>query len=249
MGFVIDPATAEELYPKGLEPEEVADITIRAHQSVVVVTLERIYLTGRVIGTVHARSGISAKGVIVNSVTVDPKWNGRLLLTFCNSSDKNITIQSNKGMATLILHSVETETKNSGHKSETKQLLQDHERYSSSVSNKILTYLNEYKDTTGEKRYQKAREYTKWFRGKSYIERKLIILKHDTKWYKLSQKLSLYFLSISVLALLAIMLIPGLSSMPFISHIAKNHNILSVMVATAALALSITNKLDSNGRS
>lgn len=249
LGYVIDPKLAEEIYPMGYKPDKIVDITIRARQSVVVVTLERIYLTGRVIGTVHARSGISAKGILVNSVTVDPHWNGRLVLTFYNTSDVDIKIRSDKGMATLILHSVETETKDAGHKSETKQLLHDDGgRYTHKVINKILTYLNEYEDSTGEIRYQKARTYTKWFRNKSYFERKLITLKNDTQWYKIFKNITFYILLIFLTLLLLTMFIPQISTLPLLSHIDKNHNILSLFVATAALILSITNKLDSNGK-
>ncbi|RLA48077.1 MAG: hypothetical protein DRR06_00580 [Gammaproteobacteria bacterium] len=246
MGFIIDPETADELYPKEYKKNEIVDITIKAHKTVVVVTQERIYLTGSVIGTVHARSGISAKGILVNSVTVDPHWNGRLLLTFCNSSNEDITIQSDKGMATLILHSVETETDNPGHKSETKQLLQDRSRYSSEVVTKILTYLNDYESTEGEERYQKARKYTKDYRKKNLIERKLINLKNETKWYELFKTGTLYALTLSVLLLLIVMLFPATSQLPALSSIDKNSELISVISAVTALLLSITNKLEVN---
>ena len=248
MGFIIDPESAEELYPRDFKKNEIVEITIKAHKSVVVVTQERVYLTGSIIGTVHARSGISAKGVLVNSVTVDPHWNGRLILTFCNSSNQDITIQSDKGMATLILHSVETETDHSGHKSETKQLLQDRSRYSSDVSTKILTYLNEYESTDGEKRYQAARSLTKKYREKSIIERRLITLKRETEWYELAKNYSLYTLIFFVILLLVAMLIPGASTLPFLNSIDKNSEFLSVMAAITAVLLSIFNKLDANGK-
>ncbi|MGH1432740.1 MAG: dCTP deaminase [Neptuniibacter sp.] len=248
MGFIIDPESAEELYPKDFNKNEIVDITIKAHKSVVVVTQERIYLTGSVIGTVHARSGISAKGVLVNSVTVDPHWNGRLILTFCNSSNQDITIQSDKGMATLILHSVETETDHSGHKSETKQLLQDRSRYSSDVSTKILTYLNEYESTDGERRYQFARKETKKYREKNPLERKLVALKNETEWYEIVKTFSLYSLILFVILLLIVMFIPDVSTIPVLNSIDKNSEPLSVIIAIAALLLSIFSKLDTNGK-
>ena len=88
----------------------------------IAVTLERLFLSGKVLGTVHARARLSLRGLALNAVTVDPNfgyprlkepfWPGsRLLLRIQNLSKRTITLTTeDDAIATLLLHEVQTET-------------------------------------------------------------------------------------------------------------------------------------------
>jgi deoxycytidine triphosphate deaminase len=92
-----------------------------------IVTLDRVCLSGKVLGTVHARARLSMRGLMMNSVTVDPNFGNpqrdsnkhneefvgsRLLLRVSNASSLPITLTAkDDSIATLVLHDVNTETK------------------------------------------------------------------------------------------------------------------------------------------
>jgi deoxycytidine triphosphate deaminase len=96
--------------------------TIKAGRAGIAVTLERIFLSGKVLGTVHARARLSLRGLTLNAVTVDPnfgypksagKWapGSRLLLRIQNTSSRDIKLTTeDDAIATLVLHEVQTET-------------------------------------------------------------------------------------------------------------------------------------------
>jgi deoxycytidine triphosphate deaminase len=96
--------------------------TIKAGQAGIAVTLERIFLSGKVLGTVHARARLSLRGLTLNAVTVDPNFGypkladpwapgSRLLLRIQNTSSRDITLTTeDDAIATLVLHEVQTET-------------------------------------------------------------------------------------------------------------------------------------------
>lgn len=90
-------------------------LTIPEGQGALLVTVERIFLSGKVMGTIHGKARWSATGLITPSVTVDPNFgaqgdSGRLFLYFFNSSKKSIQIYEKEPIATMVLTSLDTET-------------------------------------------------------------------------------------------------------------------------------------------
>lgn len=165
-GFVITPDTAEVLYASdGTDPQHgSASFTIPAGRAVTVVTEERLYLTGKLIATLHGRSRITARGILTNPVTVDPNWNGRLILHFYNSSCEDVTVPTMAGIATLIVHSVKTKTKSKAARGATRELLREGEdRYSKKVRDEIITYLERFDDSADESQYDDDVERTSWY--------------------------------------------------------------------------------------
>lgn len=79
--------------------------------SVFIVTGENIWLSPRVLATLHARGSYAAKGLFVNSTTVDPNWKGRLTILVRNISDSSITITAGEKFLTMVFHGVQTPTK------------------------------------------------------------------------------------------------------------------------------------------
>jgi deoxycytidine triphosphate deaminase len=80
-----------------------------------IVTKEKIRLSGRVLGTIHGKSRHSARGLITQSVTVDPNFgvdrnSGQLFLYFFNTAPMPISISSDDPVATLVLSSLDTAT-------------------------------------------------------------------------------------------------------------------------------------------
>ena len=178
VGYAITPDGEDVLFPKDIRDasnyQNQEMIRIPAKKGVVIVTRERVYLTGKLIATVHGRARITAKGIFVNPVTVDPHWNGKLILYFYNTNNEDVEIPSRWAVATLIFHSVETSTPHHTRNTATRQLLEDgSSRYSEAVTNKILIYLNHYEDSDEEKRYLTNRDATKKFYGQPSIKRSL----------------------------------------------------------------------------
>jgi deoxycytidine triphosphate deaminase len=64
-------------------------IKIPAGGSAFIVTLERVCLSGKVLGTVHARARLSLRGLMMNSVTVDPNFG---LFLSASMLDKHLVI-------------------------------------------------------------------------------------------------------------------------------------------------------------
>lgn len=90
-------------------------LTIPEGRGALLVTVERIFLSGKVMGTIHGKARWSATGLITPSVTVDPNFGaqgdaGRLFLYFFNSSKKPIQINEKQPIATMVLTSLDTET-------------------------------------------------------------------------------------------------------------------------------------------
>jgi deoxycytidine triphosphate deaminase len=83
-------------------------------QSVAIATKERVYLTGRILGTVFAKASVTAQGFGMNSFTVDPTYKGRLYFRLKNETQSTLEISLDQGIATLVLETVETETQDLG---------------------------------------------------------------------------------------------------------------------------------------
>lgn len=164
-GFVIERETANTLFPverltQGNYNKQPA-FTIKAKTAVLVITRERVYLSPKLLATLHGRSSITGKGVFVNPVTVDPNWNGRLILHFYNTSEQEVEVPTDDGIATLIFHSLETPTDHHARNSGTHELLRDPDRYGRDVTHKMLKYLNFYESSSEEQRYHSDRRTTK----------------------------------------------------------------------------------------
>lgn len=142
--------------------QKVKKLVIPKHHGALFVTLERVRLSGKLIGTIHGKSRYSAKGLITQSVTVDPNFgqaenSGRLFLYFYNTSPFSITISEKDPIATLVLSSLESET---AEEPETKTYEDILKHYDSSyesiheaksrICDPIRKYLTEYNASVGE---------------------------------------------------------------------------------------------------
>jgi dUTPase len=64
----------------------------------------------KIAGTLHARGSLAAKGIFMNSTTIDPNWDGQLTFLIYNNNDKPIELDVDSRFVTLIFHQVNTPT-------------------------------------------------------------------------------------------------------------------------------------------
>ncbi len=88
--------------------KEAAPVTLKVpgHGKLLILSKESVWLSERVSGTLHSRGSLSAKGLLINSTTVDPNWQGPMTFLLHNVSDTEITVDATKPFVTLVLHSV-----------------------------------------------------------------------------------------------------------------------------------------------
>jgi deoxycytidine triphosphate deaminase len=97
-------------------PQQHGSVIVPGNTSVLIVTVEHVHLGPKVMGNVHARAGVSAMGMFLNPLTVDPNFGsqmgdaGRLILHLYNASQREIEIEERQAIATLVMHEVTTET-------------------------------------------------------------------------------------------------------------------------------------------
>jgi deoxycytidine triphosphate deaminase len=189
--FVIEPFQESSLTPTGYDlrygfgivlpqivgekvavPQQVGiqtrSILIPQHHGALLVTVERMRLSGKVLGTIHSKSRFSAKGLITQSVTVDPnfgaaQYSGRLFLYFYNTSPFSISISEKEPIATLILSSLETETTAQPASKTYEDILSHYDvaydafmEKDRRVCDPIRRYLEQFQASDGENKFEKA---------------------------------------------------------------------------------------------
>jgi deoxycytidine triphosphate deaminase len=122
LGFMANADSGAELKRASEATDSKFVFVVQPEQSVIAVTLERIFLSGKVLATVHARARLSLRGILLSAVTVDPNFGqprlddesvpgSRLLLRLKNTSKHDVTLTTeDDAIATLIVHEVQTET-------------------------------------------------------------------------------------------------------------------------------------------
>lgn len=89
LGFAINLHTKYELR---CDQQNQTEMKIPPKTSIFIITEEFIWLSPRLAVTLHSRGGLSAKGLILNSTTIDPNWSGRLTMLLYNSSDQEVVL-------------------------------------------------------------------------------------------------------------------------------------------------------------
>jgi deoxycytidine triphosphate deaminase len=81
-------------------------IEIPSKCSAFIITKEHVWLSDRVVGTIHARGSLAAKGLMLNSTTVDPNWRGQMTMLIHNLNSKPLILEKDERFSTMILHGV-----------------------------------------------------------------------------------------------------------------------------------------------
>jgi deoxycytidine triphosphate deaminase len=161
-------------------------ITVPGKSDVLVITRERIHLSGKVLAQVHARSGITAKGFLLNPLTVDPNFgngHGRLFLRFYNFTNEDAKLSINETVATLVFHSAETET-DSKPLTYTQEMSLNKYRHIPHVRPAVDDYLEAFGSNTdeGELQFQNATEKLIKFRNHAKWIRRLMLMRDELTW-------------------------------------------------------------------
>lgn len=80
---------------------------ILPYQRYLAVTKEHVWLSKFLVGTLHARATLAAKGLIINSTKIDPNFQGQLLISVFNASNDFVYLKKEEPFLTLILHKLE----------------------------------------------------------------------------------------------------------------------------------------------
>lgn len=123
--IVIQPISEESISPLGYDlrigvvsllhypdrnPVQEGKIILPPAESIQILTKERVWLSPKIVGTLHSRGSFSALGLVLNSTTVDPNWKGQMTFLIYNSSHKEVEIAVESQFITLIFHYANTPT-------------------------------------------------------------------------------------------------------------------------------------------
>jgi dCTP deaminase len=104
-GDVVDPKafTADHLESSSLQKSANGSwFILPAHSYALAVTIERFRMPPDVIAICLGKSTYARTGVIVNVTPLEPGWQGHLTLEISNSSDSDVRIYADEGIAQLL---------------------------------------------------------------------------------------------------------------------------------------------------
>lgn len=93
---------------------------IEPHDTVLILTKEAVWISKDYIGTIHSRVGLVSKGFGHISTTIDPDWEGPLLISLNNPTNKRIRLdissvtsegKKHKTFATVVFYKTITQSK------------------------------------------------------------------------------------------------------------------------------------------
>jgi deoxycytidine triphosphate deaminase len=150
LGFAINLQTKDELRCD-LDQQE---IKIPARSSVFIITEEFIWLSPRLAVTLHSRGGLAAKGLVLNSTTIDPNWNGRLTMLLYNSSDQEVVLCKDETFSTAIFHVTKTPTPNEPSSNPIDTAKFYGASYSDWFSNKLVAFITDSKHNQDKLKFE-----------------------------------------------------------------------------------------------
>lgn len=106
-GEVVDPKrfTIDHLEWSTLQQDSQGNFFILpAHSYALAVSLEHFKIPADVIAICLGKSTYARTGVIVNVTPLEPGWTGHLTIEISNSSDSDVRVYANEGIAQLVFH-------------------------------------------------------------------------------------------------------------------------------------------------
>ncbi len=104
---IIKPLTEIESF---VETDEFFSIPPKCY--FIVISTEFVWLSGSLLGTLHSRGTLAAKGLYTNATNIDPNFKGQLIMSMHNISEAPIIISKNPlpTYITMIIHEVRTKS-------------------------------------------------------------------------------------------------------------------------------------------
>lgn len=87
-------------------------VIIPPKTSTFIISKEYVWLSGRIVGTLHSRGSLSARGLFLNSTTVDPNWSGQMTFLLYNASDDPVELETGSRFVTMVLFRAKISTHN-----------------------------------------------------------------------------------------------------------------------------------------
>ncbi|MFZ3018862.1 MAG: hypothetical protein WA056_10440 [Gallionella sp.] len=163
--------------PDPTKPDDrpLGKLIVEPGECILIVTVEQIYLSSKVLGTVQAKASHAVQGLFLNPVTVDPNFgsrqdaSGRLILFMHNASGRRLTLTEKQGVATLIMHEVSTETLHLPEKTGFENVLSAlSDTYEKSVIERISAYTKNYIDKRGKTEFVRDRQAVQNLRANTH---------------------------------------------------------------------------------
>lgn len=105
IGAAYSPETFQKaIFSKG------AEFTLLPGHSLQILCKEFIWLSPFIMASIHSRGTFAAKGLILNSTTIDPNWSGQMALALYNVSKNPITLHVGERFCTIIFFYCKTPT-------------------------------------------------------------------------------------------------------------------------------------------
>lgn len=134
-------------------------------ESVLVMTVEQVCLSSKVLANVQTKASISMKGLMINPVTVPPNFgstdgtSARLLLFMHNLSGGNVLISEKEDIAELVMHEVRTESPHMPGSTDLEDMLREASAsYDHSVVDRIQAYTAQFRNSRGVSEFDKDRQ-------------------------------------------------------------------------------------------
>jgi len=147
--------------------KENEEIKIPPKTSVFIISKEHVWLSGKVVGTLHSIGGLAAQGLFLNCTTIDPNWAGQLTFLITNTSEHSVKLDINSRFVTMILHEASLCTENGPQAGPITVAEKYGNIYGEVFSQTLLKYLTSEKNIevqkTFKKQVEKAKIDTRWF--------------------------------------------------------------------------------------
>ena len=88
-------------------------VVIGSKQMLQIICKEFVWVSPKILATIHARGSFAVRGLVLNSTTIDPNWSGQMALTLYNFSDNDISLNIGERFATIIFYYCKTPTSSS----------------------------------------------------------------------------------------------------------------------------------------
>lgn len=83
---------------------EGSSVIIKAGKMLQIICKEFVWISARILASIHSRGSLSVKGLLLNSTTIDPNWSGQMALALFNFSDHDIELKIGDRFATIIFY-------------------------------------------------------------------------------------------------------------------------------------------------
>ncbi len=194
--FVISPFDSKRITPLGydLSADHALLITFGGQATIVtskalempawsmavLIAKEYLWLSGRVVGILHSRGSLSARGLVLNSTTVDPQWSGRMIFCIHNASPFPVDLNLADPVITLVINPINSEPR---HPPATNpfRVIEDHykDRLPAGVVDKFISSASDL----ASPEYSKFSAATHKASAKGWIGRKLSVIASNWKSY------------------------------------------------------------------